>query len=58
LKNSEELGMMIHTYNPSTLEAEARESRVPGQPELYSEKSKSKERKIKMSSLSWKKKIP
>jgi hypothetical protein len=36
-KLSDWLGMVVHTCNPTTQEAEAGGSRVPGQPELYSE---------------------
>jgi hypothetical protein len=32
-----ELGVMVHVYNPSTLEAEAGRSWVPSQPGLHSE---------------------
>lgn len=35
--NVTRLGVMVHTYNPSTMGAEKRESRVQGQPSLHSE---------------------
>jgi hypothetical protein len=36
IKNLKEPGMMMHAYNPSTQEAKARGSQVPGQPGLHS----------------------
>jgi hypothetical protein len=42
-----EPGMVVHAFNPSTWEAEAGGSRVPGQPELYSKTLSQKKKKKK-----------
>jgi hypothetical protein len=52
-KSTTELGIVVHTDNPSPQEAGAGGSQVPGQPGLLSEITSKKEKKGLVEWLKW-----